>query len=140
MSREFAGLIADQFYLPPEEKDLLLKTIKELNRRERKIYFQKIKPREKEIKKYLKIRLSAGQDKYWLEITGQSLVEHRGEPDLADTLVMKAMGRLTAYQYMREKSEKEGIRLKPLANFGGLSMVIFLFMIIAALILYFSAR
>jgi len=140
MSSEFAGLIADQFYLLPEERELLLKTTRELNRRERKIFFQKIKPREKEIKNYLKFRLSVQQDKKWLEITGQSLIEHGGEPDLADTLVMKAMGRLHIYQYMREKSENEGIRLKPLANFGGLGMAMFLFMVIAALIIYFNAR
>lgn len=140
MSREFAGLIAGQFGLLAEEKRLLLKTTRELNRGERKIFFQKIKPREKEFKNYLRLKLAAEDEARWVEITARSLLEKGGEPDLADRLVMDVVGRLKVYRYVRVKSEEEGIRLKPLTNFGGLTMVLLLVMLVTALVLYLTGR
>ncbi len=140
MSREFAALIAGQFGLLPAEKRLLLKTTRELNKGERKIFFQKIKPREKEFKNYLRLKLAAEDEARWVEITGRSLLEKGGEPDLADRLVMDVVGRLKVYRYVRVKSEEEGIRLKPLTNFGGLMMVLFLVMLVTALVLYLTGR
>lgn len=140
LSREFAELIAVQFNLLPEEKRLLLKTTRELTRGERRIFFQKIKPRGQEFKNYLRLMLCAEEEAEWVAITGRSLLEKGGEPDLADSLVMDVVGRLKVYRYLREKSEEEGIRLKPLTNFGGLSMALFIFMLIAALVLYLSSR
>lgn len=140
MSKEFAGLIAGQFGLLPEEARLLLKTARELNRGERKIFFQKIKPREKEFKTYLRMKLAAEDEKKWVEITGRSLLDQGGEPDLADRLVMDVVGRLKVYHYLRVKAEEEGIRLKPLASFGGLTMVMFFVMLITALVLYLTGR
>ena len=53
---------------------------------------------------------------------------------------MDVVGRLKVYRYVRVKSEEEGIRLKPLTNFGGLTMVLFLVMLITALVLYLTGR
>lgn len=140
MSREFAGLLADQFNLSPEERGLLEKTVRELGRKERKIYFQRIRPREGEFKRYLRLRLAVEDGAAWVKTTGNSLLARGGEPDLADRLVMDVVGRLKVYRYLREKAEEEGVRLRPLASFGGLTMVLFLFMLIASLVLYFSGR
>ncbi|MEW6424327.1 MAG: hypothetical protein AB1523_06195 [Bacillota bacterium] len=140
MSCEFAELLAGQFNLLPEEKRLLLKTTRELTRAERRIFFQTMKPREKEFKNYLRLKLAAEEEARWVEITGRSLLTKGGEPDLVDSLVMDVVGRLKVYRYLREKAEEEGIRLKPLTNFGGLTMVLFIVMIVTALILYLSSR
>lgn len=140
MSCQFADLIAGQFNLPPEERRLLLKTIRHLTRGERRIFFQRLKPREKEFKNYLRIKLAADEEWRWVEITGDSLLEKGGEPDLADSLVMDVVGRLKVYRYLREKAEREGIRLKPLANFGGLTMVLLTVMLLTALVLFLRNR
>lgn len=140
MSREFTDLIAGQFSLLPEEKRLLLKTTRELNRGERRTFFQKIKPRENEFKNYLRLKLAVEDEAKWVEITGRSLLEKGGEPDLVDRLVMDVVGRLKVYRFLRVASEEEGIRLKPLTNFGGLTMVLFIVMLITALVLYLTGR
>ncbi len=140
MSCQFADLIAGQFNLPPEERRLLLKTIRHLTRGERRIFFQRLKPREKEFKNYLRIKLAADEEWRWVEITGDSILEKGGEPDLADSLVMDVVGRLKVYRYLREKAEREGIRLKPLANFGGLTMVLLTVMLLTALVLFLRNR
>lgn len=143
MSQEFAELLAQRFSLPESEKNILGKTIRQLSRPERRIYFEKIKPREKEFKLFLKEQhaaLSHEGRRRWLNLTVQSLLQKGGDPDLADSLVMDVLGRLEVYRALRERAEAEGTRLKALTNFGGLSMVLILFTIIAALILYLSGR
>ncbi|MCL6643260.1 MAG: hypothetical protein K6T71_08095, partial [Candidatus Bipolaricaulota bacterium] len=99
-----------------------------------------LKPREKEFKNYLRIKLAADEEWRWVEITGDSLLEKGGEPDLADSPVMDVVGRLKVYRYLREKAEREGIRLKPLANFGGLTMVLLTVMLLTALVLFLRNR
>lgn len=140
MSREFACLLAGQFNLSPEEKDLLFKTVRELGRKGRRVYFQRIRPREKEFKRYLQQKLAPGEESRWVEVTARSLLARGGEPDLADRLVMDVVGRLKVYRYTREKAEEEGVHLRPLANFGGLAMVLVLAMLVVSLVLYFLNR
>jgi len=70
----------------------------------------------------------------------QSMLDRGGEPDLTDNLLMGIVGRIPVYNRMRERCEKEGIRLKALTNFGGMGTVIMLAGIITALVLYLTAK
>ncbi len=143
MSREFAAAIGKQFRLNEQEVALLGKNIRQLSRLERRTYFEKLKPREREFKLFLKEKyalLDEGGRQKWIDTTVQSLLDKGGDPDLADSLVMDVIGRLQVYRCLREKAENEGIRLKALTNFGGLSMVLFLVVLITAFILYLTGR
>ncbi|AEG15038.1 hypothetical protein G7K71_00500 [Desulfofundulus sp. TPOSR] len=143
MSREFAAVIGKQFRLNEQEVALLGKNIRQLSRLERRTYFEQLKPREREFKLFLKEKyalLDEGGRQKWMDTTVQSLLEKGGDPDLADSLVMDVIGRLQVYKSLRERAENEGIRLKALTNFGGLSMVLFLVVIITAIVLYLAGR
>ncbi|RKO67138.1 hypothetical protein D7024_09360 [Desulfofundulus salinus] len=143
MSREFAVAIGKQFRLNEQEVALLGKNIRQLSRLERRTYFEQLKPREREFKLFLKEKyalLDEGGRQKWMDTTVQSLLEKGGDPDLADSLVMDVIGRLQVYKSLRERAENEGIRLKALTNFGGLSMVLFLVVIITAVVLYLTGR
>jgi hypothetical protein len=141
VSREITELIAGKFNLDPEDRRLLVKNIRSLDRAERRHYFGRIKPMENEIKKFLAGYCSGGEAvREQLEIkTVDSLLERRGDPDLVDSMVMDVVGRIRIYQKLREKSEREGIRLSALTNFGGLSMVLFAVVIITAIVLYIKS-
>ncbi|WP_395858233.1 hypothetical protein [Desulfofundulus sp. TPOSR] len=143
LSREFAAVIGKQFRLNEQEVALLGKNIRQLSRLERRTYFEQLKPREREFKLFLKEKyalLDEGGRQKWMDTTVQSLLEKGGDPDLADSLVMDVIGRLQVYKSLRERAENEGIRLKALTNFGGLSMVLFLVVIITAIVLYLAGR
>ncbi|WP_259499734.1 hypothetical protein [Desulfofundulus thermocisternus] len=143
LSYKFALLLGQQFNLQEQEITLLGKNIRQFSRLERRIYFEQLKPREKEFKLFLKEKfalLDEEERQTWLDTTVQSLLEKGGDPDLADSLVMDVIGRLEVYKNLREKAENEGIRLKALTNFGGLSMVLFLVVIITAIILYLKGH
>ncbi|MCL6478272.1 MAG: hypothetical protein K6T65_07625 [Peptococcaceae bacterium] len=139
MSREVAAVIVEKFGLDKESERLLIKNIKNLDRMERRFYFRDIKPMEKKFKEYLSGYYAAGSDALKDKIvrdTVNSLLERRGDPDLVDSMVMDVVGRLKIYKILRERSESEGIKLSALTNFGGLSMVLFAVVIIAAIVLY----
>ncbi|SHI73485.1 hypothetical protein [Desulfofundulus thermosubterraneus] len=143
MSREFAAAIGKQFRLNEQEVALLGKNIRQLSRLERRTYFEQLKPREREFKLFLKEKyalLDEGGRQKWMDTTVHSLLEKGGDPDLADSLVMDVIGRLQVYKSLRERAENEGIRLKALTNFGGLSMVLFMVVIITAIVLYLVGR
>jgi len=143
MSRFFAETLAEKFQLSPMEAELLLKTTRQLGRLERRVVFQKIKPRRREFKLFLQdlfALLNAEQRRQWLEITTRSLLDKGGEPDLVDAMVMDVIGRLEVYRCLRERAEQEGVRLNALTSFGGLSMVLFLVVIITAAVLYLLYR
>ncbi|MCL6610666.1 MAG: hypothetical protein K6T66_03885 [Peptococcaceae bacterium] len=139
MSREVADLVAGKFGLEDEARRLLARNIRSLDRTERRYYFQRIKPMEKEIKKFLEGYCSGAGETVKEQVecyTLDSLLERRGDPDLVDGMVMDVVGRIKVYQKLRERSEREGIRLSALTNFGGLSMVLFAVVIITAIVLY----
>lgn len=122
---------------------MLVKTIRQLSRLERRLYFEKIKPRCREFKLFLQgeyALLNEAERGDWREITTGSLLEKGGEPDLADSLVMDVAGRLEVYRRLRERAESEGVRLKAMTSFGGLSMVLFLVVIVTATVLYLINR
>ncbi len=139
MSRETADLIAGKFGLDAHAARLLMKNIRTLDRQERIYYFQHIKPMEKEFKKFLAGYCSDGGEPVaarLVRLTVDSMLERRGDPDLVDSMVMDVVGRIGVYNILRERSEREGVKLSALTNFGGLSMVIFAVVIITALVLY----
>ncbi|MBE3589067.1 MAG: hypothetical protein IMW93_11095 [Thermoanaerobacteraceae bacterium] len=143
MSREMAAALKEQFQIPPEEAALLEKNIRQLSRQERRTFFQKLKPREREFKLFFKGEYGQLDEKgrqEWLSTTVQSLLDRGGEPDLVDSMVMDVIGRLLVYRCLRERAENEGIRLKALTHFGGLSMVLFLVVIITAIVLYLKGH
>jgi hypothetical protein len=64
------------------------------------------------------------------------MLARRGDPDLMDAMVMDVIGRLEMYKLVRERAENQGIKLTALANFGGLSMVLYGVVIVTAIVLY----
>lgn len=143
MSSQIIEVLDKQFGFSPEEKGILQKRKRSLTRAERRMYFQSIKPREREFKVYLTGEyglLNEGGREEWLDITVDNMMSNGGEPDLADAMVMDLLGRLTVFHNLREMSEKKGVRLNAMTNFGGLSMVLYFFVIATALILYFITR
>lgn len=143
MSHQIIEILDKRFSFKPEEKDLLNKTKRSLSREERRLYFQAIKPRERQFKVYLTGEyglLNAGGREEWLDITVSNMLSNGGEADLADALVMDLLGRLTVFHNLRKMSEKKGVRLNAMTNFGGLSMVLYFFVIVTAIILYFITR
>ncbi|MFZ5643993.1 MAG: hypothetical protein ACOY46_10415 [Bacillota bacterium] len=140
MSRELASLAAREMGLSPGVESLLVKNIKSLSRDERKLYFEKIKPLEHEIKILITGYYSGssdGKNNEVIKITVDSLLEKKGDPDLIDSMAMDVIGRIKVYNFLRERSENEGIKLNAMTSFGGLSMVLFAVVIITAIVLYF---
>lgn len=143
MSSQIIEVLDKQFGFSPEEKGILKKRKRSLTREERRMYFQSIKPRERQFKVYLTGEyglLNEGGREEWLDITVDNMMSNGGEPDLADAMVMDLLGRLKVFHNLREMSEKKGVRLNAMTNFGGLSMVLYFFVIVTALILYFITR
>ena len=143
MSREITEILNKEFTLEPEELSLLGKTKRSLNREERRLYFQSLKPRERKFRVYLTGEyglLNEEGRQRWLKLTVENMLAHGGEPDLVDALVMDVIGRLTVFHHLRKLAEEKGVRLNAMTNFGGLSMVLYLVVIITAVILYFSHR
>jgi len=139
MSREMAELVARELGLKGEAEKLLVRNIRSLARKERKCYFQQIKPQEDKIKELLKMYYSGGSESVResvVQVTVKSLLDKKGDPDLVDSLVMDVVGRINIYKKLRENSESQGIKLNALTNFGGLSMVLFLVVFITAIVLY----
>ncbi len=139
----FIEMLKKEFNLNEQETSLLGKTTRQMKREDRRLYFGHLKRREKAFKEYLLrnyMSLEPQQRKEWLEAVVQSMLERGGEPDLADNLVMGIVGRLPVYHRLRERSEKEGFKLKALVNFGGMGAVIMLVGAITALVLYLTAR
>lgn len=142
MSREVTELILREFGLEGDTEKLLLKNIRSLDRGERRYYFKRIKPMEKEIKNFLERRCFHSGDEFTEQVvrnTVDSMLARRGDPDLVDSMVMDVIGRIKIYKNLRERSESEGVKLSALTNFGGLSMVLFAVVIITAIVLYIKS-
>lgn len=143
MSKEVRDILVSGFDLAKTEAALLLKNIRELSREERRVFFQQIKPREKELKLFLRQKYESGDQKErdrWVQATVESMMSRKGDPDLLDAMVMDVIGRLDIYKLLRAESESRGVKLTALNNFGGLSMVLYIVVITAAIILYFIYR
>jgi len=143
LSREIIEILERRFNFAPEELVLLDKTKRSLSRAERRLYFQSVKPRERQYKVYLTGEyglLNAGERDRWLNLTVSNMLARGGDPDLADAMVMDLLGRLTVLHHMRKMSEEKGIRLNAMTNFGGVSMVLYLVVIITAIVLYFITK
>lgn len=139
MSHEIASVLADKFDLEGDIRSLLVRNIRSLDRSERRAYFERVKAREEEFKQFLAEYYNDGGNESREKVvraTVDSLLERRGDPDLVDSMVMDVAGRIMIYKNLRERSEREGIKLSALTNFGGLSMVLFTMVIITAIILY----
>lgn len=143
LSREITEVLKKEFKLEPEEINLMSKTKRSLSREERRQYFQILKPKERTYKVYLTGEyglLNEEGRQRWLTLTVENMLAHGGEPDLADALVMDVIGRLTVFHHLRKLSEEKRIKLNAMTNFGGLSMVLYLVVIITAIVLYFTYR
>jgi hypothetical protein len=143
LSREITEVLDKEFELKPEELALLAKTKRSLNRGERRLYFQALKPRERQFKVYLTGEyglLNEEGRQRWLNLTVENMLAKGGEPDLADALVMDVIGRLAVFHHLRKLSEERAVKLNAMVNFGGISMVLYLVVIITAVVLYFYYR
>ena len=140
MSQEFISILSEEYNLDPIQEDILSKNSSRLKRPERRVFFETLKPKEREFKIFLKEKyeqLNKEDRRLWLNTTVNSLLEKGGESAIIDGLLMDVIGRLEVYQNLRQRSENEGHVLKPLVNFGGLSFVLVAMVIITAFILYF---
>lgn len=143
MQNQVISLLEENFILTSMDKEILNKNTRELNRYERRYYFQKLKPREREFKEYFKEMLHSSNKEKQNQLKNMvvtNLLARKGEPTIADGLFMDILGRLEVYRQLREQAEKEGVKLKALTNFGGMGMLIILVGVISAIILYFWAR
>ncbi len=143
MSEEIKGILMEGCQIGRDEASILVKNVRQLSKNERRILFQNLKPREKEFKLFLKEKFEAGdscEKERWVNATVESMLARKGDPDLLDSMVMDVVGRLELYKIMRERAEKHGVRLSAMANFGGLSMVLYIVVIVTAIILYFYYR
>ncbi|MGQ9558440.1 MAG: hypothetical protein ACUVTU_10865 [Desulfurispora sp.] len=143
MAERIVQLLEAAFDLSDGERSVLLKNIKQLDRQERKMYFSGMKPREKQFRAYLQQvyqSMSAAERQEFSRILVDSMLARRGDPDLADCLAMDVLGRLKVYRELRQKAEDSGVRLTALNNFGGLSLVLIVFVTIAGLVLIWLAR
>lgn len=143
MAAIFIELLHKKFNLSENEISLLSKTTRQLKKDDRRAYFGQLKHREKDFKSFMKQQydtMAPESQKLWLESVVQSLLDRGGEPDLSDNLAMSIIGRIPVYNRMRERAEKEGFKLKSLANFGGMSTVIMLVGVITAIVLYLTAK
>lgn len=143
MSGELIKLIKQKFELSERESLLMGKTMRLLTREERNYFFKYMKPKEKIYKTFLNEyyqSLDPEQKSKFIEITVESLLNKGGEPDISDSIAMGVAGRLPVYNRMRERAEIEGLKLKPLVNFGGMGTVIMLVGGITAIILYLLAK
>lgn len=133
-------LLEDNFTLTARDKEILDKNTGQLNRSERYYYFQELKPREKEFKEYLKEIAYTSNSRELRDMVVDSLLARKGDPSIADGLLMDILGRLEIYRELRKKAGEQGVKLKALTNFGGMGMVITLFGVLTAIVLYFLAR
>jgi len=139
----FIELLRHEFNLNENEIGLLGKTTRQLKKDGRRAYFGQLKHKEKAFKSFMKQQyytMTPESQKLWLDSVVQSLLDRGGEPDLSDNLAMSIIGRIPVYNRMRERAEKEGLKLKPLSNFGGMSTVIMLVVVITAIVLYLTAN
>ncbi len=138
MSRQFTDLLVDKFNIGEQEKRILLLKKRQLNKSERKILFQNIKPHTKDWVNRLKMEIGAagenGRDK-WVNVTVESLLAKGGEPDISDELAMEVLGRFNVIHELRKQAEKRGIMLKTLASIGGLGFILICVVFITSLIL-----
>jgi hypothetical protein len=143
MGQLFIEILQNEFNLTDQDIRLLQKTTREQNRADRRYFYQHLKTREKKFIHHLQKHyqsLEPDGQKHWLDTVVQNMLERGGEPDIIDALVMKIIGPLTVYNQLRIKSEKDGVKLKGLVNFGGLGTVIMLVGAVTALVLYLLAR
>lgn len=143
MSTRFAEMLSRQFNLKEEEMQILQQSVGELSRQDRRYYFDRLKPREREFKEYIEQaakHLTAEERKDWIRITSKNMLAKGGDPDLADGIVMNALGRLQVYNDLRDLADAEGVKLKAINAFGGLSMLLVLVTALAGLAGYLLYR
>lgn len=143
MANIFIQMLKNEFNLSELETKILQMATRQLQRTDRRYYFQHIKPREKNFKIYLQSvynSLDPVLQKQWLDNVVQNMLNRGGEPGIADSLVMGIIGRLTVYNHMRIRAEEEGVKINRLANFGGMGALIMLVGAVTALVMYLLAR
>lgn len=143
MSILFTEMLSRQFNLNEAELQILQQSIGQLSRQDRRYYFDRIKPREREFKEFIEQaakHLTAEERKDWIRITSRNMLTKGGDPDLIDCIVMNALGRLQVYNDLRELADNEGVKLKAMNSFGGLSMVLILVTALAGLAAYLLYR
>ena len=139
MAAIFIDVLKDEFNLNIDEISLLNKTMRQLKRADRRYYYENIKPREKRFIAFLQKQYNffePGSKKQWLDNVVQNMLERGGEPDISDSMVMNIIGRITVYNHMIAKAEKDGIILNALMKFGGLSSLLVLVVVLTGFFLY----
>lgn len=139
MSQYIIDLLAQEYGFDQDICAVLAKTSRGMNRLERRLYFDQIKPRERELKVFLTgcygLLDEAGRQQ-WMGSTVDSMLDQGGEPDQVDSLVMDVLGRINVYQALRQGSEAKGKPLKIMASTGSLGFVLVIFVIISAIIIF----
>lgn len=140
MAAEFIEMLKEEFNLDNIEINLMHMTLRQIKGADRRNYYMYLKPREKYFRAFLKNKynsLESEEQRQWSDTVVQSMLALGGEPDISDSIVMDVIGRISVYNRMRLKAEKEGIILNALAGFGGMSYLLMLVIIFTALFLFF---
>jgi len=145
LSREIIRLLSETFSLERRDEEIMARPLRDLDRGGRRHYFTRLRPREGQFRAFLRERyasLEEGEKKAWRDLTVDSMLEKRGEPDLADRLAMAPPGRLTMYREMRRAAEERGVALRAMTSFGGVGMALyaFLFLALAVILLRYALR
>ena len=143
MAAFFVQILEDKFSLTPQDTQLLLRTLRSQNRADRRYYYQKLKPRESEFIPFLRQyyhNLNEEEQNKWWQALLDNMLSLGGEADISDAMLMKILGPLNVYNKLREKAEKEGVKLKMLVNFGGMGAVIMLVGVVTGLVLFLLNR
>ncbi|NTW04769.1 MAG: hypothetical protein HGA27_01440 [Peptococcaceae bacterium] len=140
MSTEMARLVIKEMSLKEEIYDILLKNIKELDREEKREYYKFFHNNKRTIRKIISgyYKDAPLPLKYRIVThTVDSMFQKQGNPDIVDSIVMDAVGRMLIYKRLKEKVEDEGVKFASLNSFHGTYYLVILVMV--AMFFYFRA-
>ncbi len=140
MSEEMARLIVNEFNFSEELFAIFNKNIRSLNRQERMQYYKFIKPQERSIIQFILNYYKRAPVPLKYRIVSQTVDNmyiNNGDPNIVDSVVMNAVGRILVYKRLREKSESEGSSLAALNSFRGTYLFLIILLIAMVVIVYF---
>lgn len=123
-------------YLTAEEMSIINKPLRRLNRGERRIHYSKITGKGEQIKGIVKNRIQQQGDTPLFEMVVESIIAKKGEASYLDQLVVDILGPIKVYKSVRERADERGLTLKGTSRSGGCTMLLIVFMILAAIVSY----
>jgi len=122
--------------LNPDERAIISKPIRRLNRIERRAYYGQMVVKGELIKKVLNEILRDDGEEQILDLTVDSIINKGGEINYLDQLVIDILGPIKVYKLVRERSEERGLVLKATSTTGGCMVLLISFIILIAIIIF----